>query len=95
MDQESKIYTEYKEAFNLGYELARELDLKSPMFKDLNSESIRMSAMQAGMMEFSNETKKGMLKDIDGSSVLDNNHTMRNTQSKKDKGKGKGFDLSI
>ncbi len=55
MSSEIKIDNEYKESFNLGYELAKELNLKSQMFKDFNSENSRMNAMQAGMAQYSIE----------------------------------------
>lgn len=55
MSSEIKIVKSYKEAFNLGYELAKELNLKFPMFKDSKVGNERMSAMQAGMAQYSNE----------------------------------------
>jgi hypothetical protein len=33
MEENLKVDIDYKGAFNLGYELARELNLKSPLFK--------------------------------------------------------------
>ncbi|KAA2215741.1 hypothetical protein [Maribacter flavus] len=33
MDKQIKISEEYKKGFNLGYSMARELDLKSPIFE--------------------------------------------------------------
>ncbi len=55
MSDETKIDKNFKDAFNLGYELAKELNLKSPMFKDLDSENGRMNAMKAGMAQYTNE----------------------------------------
>jgi hypothetical protein len=59
MSEETKIDENYKEAFNLGYELSKELNLKSPMFKDSKVDNERMNAMQAGMAQFSNEINPG------------------------------------
>lgn len=55
MNSETKIDKNYKEAFNLGYELAKELNLKSPMFNDIKVDNERIGAMQAGMAQFSDE----------------------------------------
>lgn len=55
MSEETKVDKDYLEAFNLGYELAKELSLKSPMFEDLNSENNRLTAMQEGMEQYTKE----------------------------------------
>ena len=55
MSDEIKIDKNYKEAFNLGYELAKELNLRSPMFNDSKIGDDRLGAMQAGMAEYSDE----------------------------------------
>jgi predicted aconitase len=95
MREEIKVDKKYMEAFNLGYELAKELNLKSPMFKDINSGNERMNAMQAGMRQHGREislhinkgTTQGL--DSDKQSSLD-------ADSLKNKGNdNKGFDLSI
>lgn len=65
MSEEIKVDRDYLEAFNLGYELAKELDLKSPMFEDLSLENSRMNAMQLGMAEYDNEIARGKDKKID------------------------------
>ena len=49
MNEDINIDLDYLEAFNLGYEIAKELDLKSPMFKDIKPENYRLGAVQAGM----------------------------------------------
>ena len=93
MDIDTKVNIDFKEAFNLGYELAKELNLKSPMFKDLYSANIRMNAMQAGMAQYSNELKQEQRKDLD----LDNELADRDMGSKEEKNrdKDKGWDMSI
>ncbi len=89
----TKVSIDFKEAFNLGYELAKELSLKSPMLKDINSENIRSNAMQAGMVECSTELKQEQRKDLD----LDNELADRDMDSKEEKNrdKDKGLDMSI
>ena len=63
MEENQKVDKDYKEAFNLGYELANELNLKSPMFTDLNSKNIRVKAMQEGMEQYVKEFTLVMDKD--------------------------------
>ena len=55
MEENLKVDKEYKEAFNLGYEMAKELNLKTPMFKDLTPSNSRISAMHSGMAQFIDE----------------------------------------
>ncbi|TLP70703.1 hypothetical protein [Maribacter sp. ACAM166] len=94
MNEETKVDKDYKEAFNLGYELAKELSLKSPMFKKVSSGNNRMNAMQAGMRQYSQNIAKEKNKELDESQKFDNNLLNKlKTESKKDK--GKGHDMSI
>ena len=65
MIEETRIDKDYLEAFNLGYELARELSLKSPMFQDIDSNNTRLQAMQAGMEEYKNEITQAKTKTRD------------------------------
>ncbi|WP_086476619.1 hypothetical protein [Arenibacter amylolyticus] len=58
MKEEIKVDRDYLQAFNLGYELAKELNLSTPMFKGLDSEDIKLNALQAGMAEYNNELQK-------------------------------------
>ena len=44
MEENIKIDEEYKKAFNLGYELAKELNLTTPMFKNVASTDDHMNA---------------------------------------------------
>lgn len=55
MVEETKVDKAYLEAFNLGYELAKELDLTVPMFQTIPAGNDRIGAMQSGMAEFSKE----------------------------------------
>ena len=79
-----KVSKDYKEAFNLGYEMAKELKLKSPMFQNSKSESNRLDAMQAGMMQYHEE-------------ILKQNSIKENKQNSnyKNFNKGYGKDLSL
>jgi hypothetical protein len=80
MEENLKVDKDYLEAFNLGYELAKELNLKTPMFEDLKSENVRITAINSGMTQYQLEINQEMNK--------------KNTQGL-DNAKGKGFDLSI
>lgn len=81
MEEEIKVDEKFKSAFNLGYRLAKELNLKSPMLK--NQEKIMSSnPMHLGMQEFIDEAKLFKNKQLDKS-------VEKNT--KKRKGKGLGF----
>ena len=84
MSEEMKVSKDYKEAFNLGYEMAKELKLKSPMFQDTKAESSHLDAMQAGMMQFHEE-------------ILKQNSLKENKQNSNYKNFNKGFgkDLSL
>ena len=86
MSEETKVDKDYKEAFNLGYELAKELKLKSPMFKDVTSGNNRTNAIQAGMQEFNKEIILQKDKKIDTPLGLD---------VKGNSNKDKGFEHSI
>ncbi|MDB4291840.1 hypothetical protein N9954_00415 [Maribacter sp.] len=89
MEENIKVDSDYLTAFNLGYELAKELNLTSPMFKNVSSISNRMNAMQSGMEQYSKEME---LKKKKGSS-LGLNFTKGIPKEHRDK--GKGYDFSI
>lgn len=81
MEEEIKVDDKFKSAFNLGYRLAEELNLKSPMLE--NQEKIMPSnPMHLGMQQFINEVKLSKNK-------RQNKSVEKNT--KKRKGKGLGF----
>lgn len=52
MEENLIVDKSYIEAFNLGYEVAKELDLKTPMFQNESSDITLKSPMQAGMFQF-------------------------------------------
>lgn len=65
MDGSNKISNEYKKAFNLGYELAKELGLRSPMFKSNNIYNSPSNAIEDGMLQFISEMERLKKLDID------------------------------
>ncbi len=91
MSEETRIDKDYKDAFNLGYELAQDLKLKSPMFKDISSDNYRMNAMQAGMEQYSKEIVVQKSKEKENTFGLNKSSGI----PKEHKDKGKGFDLFI
>ncbi|HEA23149.1 hypothetical protein LCGC14_1398980 [marine sediment metagenome] len=94
MSEETKVDKDYLEAFNLGYELAKELSLKSPMFNDMNFGNDRIIAMQAGMIECGKEIK---IEKLDRKNISKNKLTDFYFNSLKDKGieDDNGIDLSF
>ncbi|MGF1560298.1 MAG: hypothetical protein ACFCUL_14515 [Flavobacteriaceae bacterium] len=86
-----KVEKNYSLGFNLGYELARELNLKVPMFKSLNSEDKHLNAIKNGMAQYQFEiSQTNINKNTLGLNNKDNDSEMYN-----EKDNGKGFDLSI
>ena len=47
-----KVNEDYKEAFNQGYELSKELGLKPNILENIGAGNNRMKAMQDGMEQF-------------------------------------------
>jgi hypothetical protein len=74
MEENLKVDKDYMEAFNLGYELAKELKLMSPMFKNIESGNRRMHAMQTGMEEYSKEITINKNLSLDSSKIIPNKH---------------------
>lgn len=70
MQEHLKVDKDYMEAFNLGYELAKELKLKSPMFKIIESDNRRMHAMYTGMEEYSKEITLNKNITLDDSKII-------------------------
>lgn len=65
MEENLEVDKDYKEAFNQGYELAKQLKLTSPMFKTPNLSSIgRMKAVQEGMEQYITEVTAKKKKNI-------------------------------
>ena len=64
MDEQTKVDGDYKEAFNQGYELAKELGLKPEVLKDISAGNNRMQAMKEGMEEYEKELSKSKEQEI-------------------------------
>ena len=65
MEQDNKIDKDYKEAFNQGYVLAKELGLKPEILKGLNAGKKRIQAMKVGMEQHSKELTQTKQKERD------------------------------
>ena len=101
MNEESlKVNPDYIQAFNEGYELAKELGLKPDILKDISAGNHRMEAMSDGMKQYQkdvelektkSQNKQDIIPPLDMDS-LDNNY-IDLTPDKKDK--GKGFDMDL
>ncbi len=97
MEENLKVDKDYKAAFNLGYELAKELNLTTPMFKDISSGNERINAMHVGMEQYSNEVTQGQHKEnIQHKESNKKTSEIQNTDSKKvdRKDLGRGLDFS-
>ncbi|MCM4169809.1 hypothetical protein KCTC52924_03587 [Arenibacter antarcticus] len=96
MEENLKVDKDYKEAFNLGYELAKDLNLKSPMFKNIELGNSRMHTMQTGMAEYNREITQENVKDKTlGEQRNEFINKEMNSRKSKGKDKGAGFDYSI
>ena len=95
MEENIKTDEEYKKAFNLGYELAKELNLKTPMFKSVVPTDDHMNAVQAGMMQYSNELNKnlhkGNVQHQESNVKPQNIASVQSNKNNKDMGKGLDF----
>jgi hypothetical protein len=61
------IDVEYKEAFNRGYEIAKELNLKTPLFANQNKDGIAKNPMQLGMLQYIKENSLQIQKEYSNS----------------------------
>ena len=57
MEENLKVDEKFKKAFNLGYEVAKELDLKTPMLQNEGSDITAKTSIQAGMFQFVQDRK--------------------------------------
>lgn len=57
-----KVDEKCKKGYNLGYEIAKELNLKTPLFDDSGVKNSSSNAIQAGMIQFLNEIKPSISK---------------------------------
>ena len=97
MEENTKVNKDYKEAFNQGYELSKELGLKPDVLKDLAAGNNRMQAMQDGMEQYANEITQEKEKDIippfDMDSIDDRTIHLDNEKLVQNKDKGRDLDL--
>lgn len=85
MEENLKVDEKFKKAFNLGYELAKELDLKKPMFPKEGSDITLKSAMQAGIFQFVRDKQIAINMKINNS---DNDLKRKTFGKNKNEGKG-------
>jgi hypothetical protein len=86
---------DYIEAFNQGYELAKELGLKPDVLKDLVSGNHRMEAMKEGMEQYGKELVLEKDKDVIPPLDLDSIEERHIDIDSPDKSKDKGLDMDI
>ena len=89
MDEDLKIDEKFKRAFNLGYEVAKELDLKTPMFQNESSDTTLKSPMQAGIFQYVKEGQPTINKNIGKSKTALKSKIIKKTFGK-NRNKGKG-----
>ena len=84
MTKERRVNRDYLKAFNLGYEIAKELNLSSPMFKGQILEDSHLNAVQAGMMEYNEEMKRstGNQQELSAGQELGRNVSSSNGEEK-------------
>lgn len=90
MDEDLKIDEKFKRAFNLGYEVAKELDLKTPMFQNESSDINLKSPMQAGMFQFVQDKQAVLNKTIGNFNKVLKKSSIKKTFGK-NRNKGKGL----
>lgn len=89
---ETRINSDYKKAFNLGYEMAKELDLKNPMFKGQDAAQNSTNPIQAGILQYIDEVTLSRKRNIDKSI---NSRTLNSKIERKGKNRNKGKGLSF
>lgn len=90
MEENLKVDEKFKRAFNLGYEVAKELDLKTPMLKNEGSDITLKSPIQAGMFRFVQERQAVLDKKLNNSNLVSKRKTIKKTFGK-NRNKGKGL----
>lgn len=89
MEEDIKIDAKFKQAFNLGYRLAKELDLKSHIFQS-QEKTMSPNPMHLGMQQYIDEAKLSKGKQQKNST--DKNQADISKKGK-DRSKGEGFGL--
>lgn len=86
---EDKVDKEYIREFNLGYEMAKELDLTKPMLEgqDISKEPPN-NPIHEGMFQYLREVTLARNKDLD---LASDRQKMDSKEKKEDKNKGRGL----
>ncbi|MEM6721111.1 MAG: hypothetical protein AAF611_17410 [Bacteroidota bacterium] len=89
-----KVSEDYKQAFNEGYELAKELGLKPDILDGLKADKYRMQAMSEGMHQYQKDVAMEQSKDIIPPFDMDSvdNSPYIETDIDNDKTQDKGFE---
>lgn len=90
MEESLKVDKDFIKAFNQGYEVAKELDLKVPMFPKEGSDIRLDSSMQAGMFQYIKERQANVNKSIRTSHTTLKASILKRTLGK-NRNKGKGL----
>lgn len=62
--EDIKVSEDYKQAFNEGYELSKELGLKPDILDGLKAGNYRMKAMIEGIKQYQQDISMGQNKDV-------------------------------
>jgi len=89
MEEEIKVDEKFKSAFNLGYSLAEELNLKTPILEN-QEKIIPSNPMHLGMQQYIDEAKHFIKQQQNKSAERDINKS-----PKKKSGKNRGRGLSF
>ena len=95
MNEETKVDKDYKEAFNQGYEVAKELGLKPDMLEGMASGNNRIQAMRDGMIQYANEISQEKDKEIIPPLDLDTFDNDYVNLAPEDKSQDKGRDIDL
>lgn len=97
MEEQTRLDKDYVEAFNQGYQLSKELNLKPEILKGLSAGNNRIQAMREGMQQYQidKELEKSKIQDKDNIhsldiNTIDNDYIDLETDIKE---KDKGVDL--
>lgn len=93
--EETKVDKDYVEAFNQGYEVAKELGLKPDTLSGINAGNNRIQAMKDGMEQYGREQTQEKNKEIITPFDMDNldSSYLDLAPEKKDKDKGRDIDI--
>lgn len=94
MEENIIVDKKFKRAFNLGYEVASELDLKTPMFQNEMSDISLKSPIQVGMFQFVQDEQAVLDKTIGNSNKVLKKSLIKKTLDK-NRNRGKGLTPQI